>query len=321
MAKKIHSNAVLFLEELDFIEKKSPHTLKAYSKDLDQSLAFLQKGSFRGPKIDGFSTYSFVPEDENSSEDSNEECDEAIFTKEISKYLHAVSHLETSTRGRKIATLKKFFAFLKRENLITKIPYFLVTPKRAQKIPHFISVDEAMSVLQTFKKLILENKVPSERELQQEILFLLLYGAGLRVSEACNLQWDHLNLAQRKLRVTGKGEKTRVISFPMALQLKLADLYRSRTGRFVWGDTALHTRHAYNLIRDCGEAAGLNKPLNPHALRHSFATHLLSDGADLRIIQELLGHSSLNATEKYTHISLDQLAQTMESFHPLAKKA
>lgn len=311
MAKKIQKTVVFFLEDLDFKQKKSPHTIKAYATDLLQSLSFLIKGELKGPKIDGSEDYAFVPAEGSADNDVNE----AELHGGVSKHLHTISKLEASTRGRKVATLRKFYQYLKQEKIVEKIPAFLITPKKPTKIPRFISVDEAISIMSAMAK-----HPTAARGTQRDILFLLLYGAGLRVSEACALRWEHVDLVKRQLRILGKGEKTRVISFPKLLQARLSALRSTMNSPYVWGDKALNTRTAYNMIRQCGVLAGLNKPLNPHALRHSFATHLLSDGADLRIIQELLGHSSLSATEKYTHISIDQLAQTMESFHPLAKK-
>ena len=105
---------------------------------------------------------------------------------------------------------------------------------------------------------------------------------------------------------------------PLLTQQHLTQLSRSNT--YIWGESPLNTRTAYNYIKNIGQEAQLHQPIHPHALRHSFATHLLNDGADLRIIQELLGHSSLAATERYTHVSMDQLSRTMENCHPLAKK-
>jgi site-specific recombinase XerD len=191
----------------------------------------------------------------------------------------------------------------------------LVAPKLATKIPHFISVDEALAILQTFKTF---PKNPKNQTIQ--LLFLLLYGAGLRVSEACQLKWESVNLARRELRILGKGQKMRVIAFPTMLQNALAELRGTQREVYIWGAQPLQVRTAYNYIRLVGQRGGLSKPIHPHALRHSFATHLLNDGADLRIIQEMLGHASLNATEKYTHVSISKLSETMENFHPLGKK-
>jgi integrase/recombinase XerC/integrase/recombinase XerD len=195
------------------------------------------------------------------------------------------------------------------------LPKILVAPKVSHKIPHFISVDEVIAILQLFKKADL-----SIHDRHNQVLFLLLYGCGLRVSEACNLKWKNINLHQRALKVLGKGNKERLISMPILTQSLLISLKEISIADFIWGDKPLHTRTAYNYISKLGQKAKLHKPIHPHALRHSFATHLLNDGADLRIIQELLGHSTLSSTEKYTHVSMDQLSRTMESFHPLAKK-
>ena len=300
---------VKFLEKLDFEEKKSPHTLVAYANDLAQTVEIkISNERPRGPKIDGSSEY-FWPYVSPMSADEWHET--------VSQYVRKISTLEPSSRNRKIATLKKFYQFLQAEGWIEKSHPLLISPKKAQKIPHFLTFDEALAVLRSFETPSLETD--SARLKRGQILFLLLYGAGLRVSEACQLQWGDVNLSRRELRILGKGQKHRVISFPVLLLKQLASLRETQQLKYVWGELPLQVRTAYNDIRECGLRAGLNKPIHPHALRHSFATHLLDDGADLRIIQEMLGHSHLSATERYTHVSLQRLAQTMEDFHPLSK--
>lgn len=200
-------------------------------------------------------------------------------------------------------------------DVVDEIPRFLVTPKMAQKIPHFLSLDETLAILKS-----LSSPHLTEKETFCKALFLLLYGGGLRVSEACELQWQNVHLGKRELRILGKGNKQRLISMPLIVQLNLSSLRAQHNKTYIWGDKPLNTRTAYNYILQIGKKAGLTKPIHPHALRHSYATHLMNDGADLRVIQELLGHASLVATEKYTHVSMDQLSRTMETFHPLAKK-
>lgn len=264
-----------------------------------------------GPKLNGFKCYKF--------ELTNSDQIKYILTEDLvkmtSSYLKSISGLESSTRSRKIATFRVFFHFLVEEEKISKVPHFLVSPKLAKKIPRFIAVDEVLSILQSFKK-----RKFTQRDHRLYTLFLLLYGAGLRIHEACRLKWENVDLSKAELRIQGKGSKWRVIAYPSSLQSQLLYMQNTVSGDYVWGEQALNTRTAFNYIRECGKQANLKAPLNPHALRHSFATHLLNDGADLRIIQELLGHQSLAATEKYTHVTLDQLTQTLESFHPLAKK-
>lgn len=298
------------LFDLDHVEKKSSHTLVAYGNDLSQCFQkSLKNGRFGGPKIDGSEVYDILldPGVSISPISAHE------LVRECADFLKSISHLESSSRARKVATLRRFFNYLKQEKCIENLPSFLVTPKKAQKIPHFISVDEAIAIFDYF------SKTPKESEQKHFTLFLLLYGAGLRVSEACQLKWTHIDLPQRQLRILGKGQKTRLISFPSLLSEQLKVLKKMET-LFIWGPQPLNPRTAYNMIRHCGNSAHLSKPLNPHALRHSFATHLLNDGADLRVIQEMLGHSTLATTEKYTHIHLEQLTHTMETFHPLNKK-
>jgi integrase/recombinase XerC/integrase/recombinase XerD len=149
-------------------------------------------------------------------------------------------------------------------------------------------------------------------------MILLLYGGGLRISEACSLRWSDMEMAgERSLRVAGKGGRQRVVTVPELTWSALQAL--PHEGRFVFGgECELSSRKAYEWVRQAGARAGLLKPLHPHALRHSYATHLLSSGADLRVLQELLGHRSLAATQKYTHLSLDHLARAMEKHHPLS---
>lgn len=210
-----------------------------------------------------------------------------------------------STRNRKLAVLRGFLRWLFEEHHIAEdISLRLVAPRVPQKLPHFISVDEALALL----------KCPHDPEVQA--LLLLLYGGGLRVSEACGLQWRNLVEDSRSLRVNGKGGKTRIVTLPQLSWKSVISL--PRVGEFVFGEEPLSTRKAYEWVRKAGASAGLLKPLHPHALRHSYATHLLTSGTDLRVIQELLGHSSLAATQKYTHLHMDHLARTIEKHHPLS---
>ncbi|MCB9072123.1 MAG: tyrosine-type recombinase/integrase [Bdellovibrionaceae bacterium] len=311
--KKITDLILHFIEKLDFKEKSSPHTIVAYATDLQQAYHSLLPGPLVGPAIDDCENYAFTIKVESKPISTIDEKQLVHLTRE---YLLSISHLESSTRARKVATFRKFFNYLKHQGAVEKIPSLLTTPKVTQKIPHFISVDEALAILHLFRKQKL-----SEKELKSQTLFLLLYGTGLRVSEACHLCWNSINISKRELRILGKGNKIRVIAMPTLVQCNLAALRQNQTKEYVWGDKPLNTRTAYNYISWLGRCAELDKSIHPHALRHSYATHLMNDGADLRIIQELLGHASLAATEKYTHVSMDQLARTMESFHPLAKKA
>ena len=265
------------------IKSASPHTLRSYKNDL---------------------SHAFEKAPENTSE------------RELLSYIrnHQTSwaHLSAATRNRKAASLKSFFNWLYETGQIDKelAPQITCT-KVPIKIPHFLSADEAISVLKSY---------PAEikfEELQDKALFCLLYGSGLRVSEACGLSWKNVDLTDRRLLVTRKGQKEQWVPMPQLTVDVLQKLKKLETEDFIFGTKPLHTRIAYEIIRQRGVKAKLLKQLHPHALRHSFATHLLTSGADLRSLQELLGHSSLVATQKYTHITTHELARMMETHHPL----
>lgn len=227
------------------------------------------------------------------------------------------AHLSLASRNRKYACLKSFFKWMFVEEHISEDKsHTIVCPKVPQKIPHFLSLDEALATVQM---LVQSKEAHRDRDLA---LVLLMYGAGLRVSETCQLKWSNINLNDRTLTVKGKGGKERRVALVHLLADSLKRL--ARKGAFVFSSSsdtekALDTRTAYEIIRQVGVRAQLLKPLHPHALRHSFATHMLSSGSDLRVLQELLGHESLAATQKYLHLSIENLSRTMESNHPLGQ--
>ena len=242
---------------------------------------------------------------------------------EVRKSLSVWGHLSLASRNRKIATLKSFFAWLFEEKY-TDVNYAnqLHCPKVPQKIPHFLSVDEIIAVL---KYLNIQLQKPQEEKARQKLLdqkslFLLLYGAGLRISEACSLKWKNIQLSEQKILVLGKGNKERYSILPSFCKEHFSDLQRIKNDNdFIFGELAMNSRAGYELIRSLGKAAELMNPLHPHALRHSYATHLLASGTNLRVLQKLLGHESLQATEKYTHLSVDHLSRLIDRTHPLAK--
>jgi integrase/recombinase XerC/integrase/recombinase XerD len=280
---KIQENAAKFLNSLESIEAASPLTVKSYKKDLEQAFSFSV--------------------DEKSTRTLSEE--ELLNT--ARKAMIKWKNLSPASRNRKGATLKSFFNYLHRQKLTERrLSSLIVSPKVPKKLPNYMSVDEAVAALKAATE-------PEER-----LLFLLMYGGGLRVSEACSLKWSQVDLSSHTLRILGKGNKERLAALPATVIKVLSKT--KRKGDFVWGAEAFNTRTAYDVIRKIGIKAGLMRPLHPHALRHSFATHLLSSGANLRTLQELLGHTSLTATEKYTHLSIDQLARTMSKHHPLGDK-
>ncbi|MBX2987420.1 MAG: tyrosine-type recombinase/integrase [Bdellovibrionaceae bacterium] len=306
----LHEMISNFMKFMAFVQTASPLTLRAYWTDLQQayqwSPASLQPGW--GPQRGGgflVEGAAFrVPGPRWSEEELSQKSREAP-----SRW----APLSAASRNRKVATLKSFLSWAYAEKLTEKnLAERLVCPKVPRRLPHFLSVDEVISLLRSF------DETPAGR--RGICLVHLLYGGGLRVSEACGLRWENLDLERRLARVKGKGSKERLVPLPRACAQELARLKERREGDFIFGDEALNPRVAYEWIRQAGRRADLLNELHPHALRHSYATHLLSQGANLRTLQELLGHESLQATEKYTHLSLDQLARTMEKSHPLGRK-
>lgn len=297
--------AANYMKYLEYIESCSPLTLRAYRLDLAQTFPDL----WMDVKMDPTKTQ--LPRGPIEAQN---------LLKEATAALHKWAKLSPASRNRKSSTLKSFFGYLFQESLIeTDIAAQIHSPKVPKKIPHFISVDEMISVLKSFDQDV--KPAPLEK-----LLFLLLYGSGLRVSEACSLKWAAIDFQQRTLRILGKGNKERIVALPKVVRDLIQSLKNgvqtSTSGPhdFVWGSQALSTRKAYDWVRTRGAKAGLLRPIHPHALRHSFATHLLASGANLRTLQELLGHESLQATEKYTHLGVDQLARTLEKHHPFGRK-
>lgn len=298
-----------YLKYMENIRSSSTHTLAAYSRDLAQT--------FPAEKVQ--KTWS---EDELLSA--------------CRKAQTSWSHLSLSSRNRKSAALKSFFQWLFSEGITQKNwALQIIAPKVPAQLPHFISVDEVISILKVFTPEQNNSFTQKEYSSQadnflnnhEELLFFLLYGGGLRISEACQIKWRDLSFATRSLRVIGKGKKERIVVLPEFVIKKMNDHYNRLKKDFqiealdyVFGKTPLNRRTGYQMIRNLGQKAGLQQGLHPHALRHSFATHLLTGGVSLRILQELLGHESLTATQKYTHLSMDNLARTMDSAHPLGHK-
>jgi integrase/recombinase XerC/integrase/recombinase XerD len=222
--------------------------------------------------------------------------------------------LSNSSKARRVASLKSFLRYLEGEGLVKEdLSSRLRSPKVTPKLPRHLSVDEVLAITAVLKANVDQGVANAEPQVR---LFLLLYGAGLRLSEALDLKWSQTSADGRTLRVMGKGGRERLANLPDGV----ARHFRSfpRTPGHVVADQ-LSPRVAYEWIRQLGVQAGLLRPIHPHALRHSFATHLLTGGADLRILQELLGHVSLAATQKYTHLDLDHLSYQMEMHHPLSK--
>ncbi len=314
MVLDLTAEANNFLKYLEFSKTCSPHTLIAYKNDLLQ--AFYPEKNTQ-PELGS------IPAATNTPAPANQQKLEAHLelALEDGQLLNLArqaqlrwSELQPASRHRKTAVLKSFFRYLfENEKLTQDLSLQLHSPKVPNKIPRFLAVDEALSILSYLKT--------TDVNIEKKILFFLLYGGGLRISEACQLKWSHVNFNKSAVTVLGKGGRERMVAVPELVIRQLEIFYSQSPTGLVQPKvfTDLTPSQGYQWIRELGHAAGLQRPLNPHALRHSFATHLLESGADLRAIQELLGHQSLVTTQKYTHLSLHQLANTMNAKHPLQK--
>lgn len=244
-------------------------------------------------------------------------------------YLAALFDTHASaTLSRKIATLRSFFRYLLRRGIITTNPAAsLRSPKLARPLPRFLTVDEAFRVVDAPNE---DAHRDEPLRVRDAAMLELLYGAGLRVSELAGLRLGALDRGARLVRVMGKGRKERLAPFgascadaldaylearPALVSDKTVPLDALFLGRL---GTALTARQVQNVVRRYGALGAGRGDLHPHALRHTCATHLLDAGADLRAIQELLGHASLATTQRYTHVTVDRLMAVYDKAHPLA---
>ncbi len=229
---------------------------------------------------------------------------------------------ERSTVSRQLATLRSFFRFLHREGLIGSNPARLVpNPKQKKRLPRFLSVDEMFSVIE-------EPEGIGFRKARDRAVLDLLYSSGLRVSELAAMDMDDLNLKEGLIKVRGKRKKERIVPVGSkavkSLKVYLIEraLVRHHTQAVFLNRTGarLTDRSIRRIVVKYSREAGIGGNVGPHTLRHSFATHLLQSGADLRVIQELLGHGSLSSTQVYTHLDVSHLMDVYDKSHPLAGK-
>ncbi len=286
-----------FLASLANERNASPHTLRAYSKDLSQLQTFARARLGHEPaagEIDLWVLRGFFAD------------------------LHARKASPT-TAGRKLATFRSFFRFLCREGTLTKNPArSLVGPKKDQRIPTYLQEQEAGDLMNASDK-------TSKSEERDTAVLELLYSTGMRCSEIVGLVLDDVDFGNKSIRILGKGRKERWVPFGAPALLALSAYLRIRpeiSGRdpvFVGingrplSDRTVRRIVARGLIR-----ASIRTKASTHTLRHSFATHLLQRGGDLRSIQELLGHSSLSTTQRYTHVNPKYLLDIYKQTHPKA---
>lgn len=295
-----------FLEWLEKERRASPHTLAAYGADITDLLGFLSH--YHGAEPDLASLGALRPADLRA------------FMAFRANPGGKAKGVGTATRARQLSSVRSFMRFLAKQHGVSPNALAgLRGPRLKQPIPKALRVAEARDVT-TETGSVEHSPLQAARD---EALFTLLYGCGLRISEALALNVRDAPRAAAGLRVLGKGNKERIVPVLPAVENAVANYLAARGGPPPEAPLFIGARGgrldpavAQKAIRDYRRLAGLPEHTTPHALRHSFATHLLGAGADLRSIQELLGHASLSTTQRYTSVDAVQLLETWQKAHP-----
>lgn len=301
-----------FLEEMRVVRNASPATVRAYGTDLQDLQVFLES---LGLSLE-------QPQD--------------IDRKDLQSWLASLfrAGLARSSMARRLSSARTFFRFLHAKGCISSLAVIQIrNPKQEQHTPAALNVDEACDLLDKAREVRRERARGTDAahaaalERRDFALAELLYGSGLRISEALSLNALDVNPQQGFVRVLGKGSRERLAPLSDTSIAALEDWLEQRSLIALETEPALFTgargrrldrREARRIIESLCQRAGLSRTVSPHVLRHSFATHLLAAGADLRSVQELLGHKRLSTTQRYTQVSLGQLVAAYDAAHPLA---
>jgi integrase/recombinase XerC len=307
--QKLDAAIAGFIDALSSEKGFSVNTCRAYRRDLEEFRAYAEGGSASGGREDAGEREPIAPDQID-----------ALMIRGYLGFLHRRN--KKATIARKLSALRSFFRYLTRQGALSESPAeAILTPKQDRTIPVYLPVDDMFRLLDAIE-------TESLLGARNRALFEVLYSAGIRVSELAGLDTADVDLTSRTIRVTGKGNKQRMVP----IGRKAADALRRyrntlerESGISAEAEGALFrnnrggrltTRSIARILETIARRIGIDIPVSPHALRHSFATHLLDAGADLRVVQELLGHKSLSTTQKYTHVSIDRLMETYDKAHP-----
>ena len=296
-----------FIHYLSVEKNASPHTCRCYRRDLEAFEDFLKNSGIH-----------LTP----GGDVKIEKVDRIAIRKYLS-FLHRKN--KKSSIARKISTLRSFFKYLVREQLIPSNPAKTVsTPKVEKTLPTTLTVDEAFRLMESPQSISGKSSNGSkERGLRDRAILELLYSSGLRVSELVGLNSNQLDLDLGIVRVMGKGRKERIVPVGVkaidALKAYLEERGMLKGDEPIFINSSggrLTARSVGRLIKKYTRHSNIFRKVSPHSLRHTFATHLLDAGADIREIQEMLGHSSLSTTQRYTHVSMGKLMEVYDKAHP-----
>lgn len=296
-----------FVRDLSSEKGYSGNTCRAYRHDLEEFAFYLAENHFSEKGQIGAET---IPVDEV----------DPLMIRGYLGFLHKKN--SKTTMARKLSAIRSFFKHLRKLGMVPDNPADAVlTPKQGKGIPVYLSVDDMFLLLDSIKSDTLLG-------LRNHAIFETLYSSGIRVSELAGLNMADVRFSDRVIRVLGKGRIERIVPIGMRA-LDAIKAYRERVAReaaIPAGENGplflnknngrLTTRSIARILDKIVRECGLLMPVSPHALRHTFATHMLDAGADLRVVQELLGHKSLATTQKYTHVSVDRLMEIYDKSHP-----
>ena len=284
-----------FIKHLSDERNYSEHTVKAYRGDLENFRDFFLK-----------------------EEKKIENADIATINAYVSTLYGKNSPASVE---RKISAVRSFFSYLVKKDIVAQNPAKLVrTPKKEKHLPVFLSVDEVFNLVDV------KDPERSPLRVRDRAILELLYSSGLRVSELAGTTLADLSMGEAIIRVRGKGNKERIVPVgskalsALGEYLDIREKLKPASDRIFLNSRGggITTRSLARIIKKYGLVSGISKNVSPHVLRHSFATHLLAGGADLRAIQEMLGHASLSTTQRYTHLSVERIMEVYDKTHPNA---
>jgi len=295
--KQFEKNRKDFLRYLSVEKNLSLHTQRAYNSDLKQFTEFWDNLNKEDKKRLGFRQII-------------ERFLVSLFYKKIDK----------SSIARKFSCFKSFERFLQTQGI--KLSLKLTRPRLDKKLPIYLSEKEINHLLDNVK----HEELTTKRPYRDKAIFELIYATGVRCSELVNISFEHIDFTNKTIRIFGKGRKERIVLFGQKAHdrlLKYLNFERPRVKNqkeklfLNYRNEPLTSRSVQRVFEMFRKFLKIDKTITPHKIRHSFATHMLNKGVDLRVIQELLGHKTLSSTEKYTHISLDKLSKICDESHPI----
>lgn len=281
-----------FLDYLKYEKNFSDHTIINYRVDLDEFYKFLNNNNIKDVDVNLIREYL-----------------KELYNKKYSP----------SSISRKVSSLKSYFKYLEAENKIKNNPMTLISnPKKEKKLPNFLNYNDLEKLLNTPDK-------ETEEGIRDLLILEMLYSTGIRVSELVNIEIKNINYGEHKILVLGKGNKERYVYYGTKCQNILNNYLKVRKANTNYllvnkHGNKLNERTVRKIIEETTKKAGINVHVTPHVLRHTYATHMLNEGADLKSVGDLLGHENLSTTQIYTHVSNERLRNVYLNSHPRAKK-